>query len=100
MELLSKFIKKIEAEISETESEIASKERRISRLRAKLKNPEKAFNLESGASSRRFRSVSGEKVEHKSKNFKNQKKEIVLPLTRDIAEEPKKEEEKSSWSFY
>lgn len=103
MDILQNYTKKIEDEILQSEQKIASIERRISRLKAKLKAPDKALASEQGKGTKRFRAANGEKVVHKSKNFSHLKEkvsEVDSPAAAPVAIEEKKEvPKKSSWLF-
>ena len=104
MELVNKYKQKIQDEIDQTEREIASKERRLILLKAKLKAPEKALAEEQKKTTVRFKELSGEKV-NKKKNS-NLKPDPAVPgaskkdesVPAPAVEEVK--EEKTSWGFF
>lgn len=106
MDILQKYIEKINAEILKTEREIASRERRLSRLREKLRAPEISFAEEQGKGSMRVKEVSGQQVnKRKNLNLKSKlERDESLDLKKSVevapaAPAPANNEKRSSWSF-
>lgn len=115
MDLLAKYIKQIESEILESEMEISSIERRILRLEASLKAPEKALAKEQKGETVRFKKISGSPIPKKQNNIFKRNQELKKlrdekktdevpaaagPAAAEVLGLPKKDEEKSTWSFF
>lgn len=107
-EKVQAYVKLLEEEMDQVESEISRMERTRSRIQEKLRSPEKYFNKELKRGSVKVKKVFGEKVPEKKSPFKRQKVDVEkievptvemnLPGPGPAAREDKKE--KNGFGFF